>query len=90
MSRKDDFCVECGRDLECELCSIEDGLVREWVMKARGVARSKGLLSVAGLPAAGRVADVPTPDVEPRAGEPNQPAMTSLPSDPTQEKEYRA
>jgi hypothetical protein len=28
----------------CELCSIEDGLVREWLSKARAVARSKGLL----------------------------------------------
>jgi len=29
---------------DCALCSIEDGLVREWVMKARAVAKSKGLL----------------------------------------------
>jgi hypothetical protein len=28
----------------CPLCSIDDGLVREWVWKARDVARSKGLL----------------------------------------------
>lgn len=26
----------------CGLCSIDDGLVREWVMKARAVARAKG------------------------------------------------
>lgn len=31
-------------DFPCPLCSIEDGLVREWVMKARSVARSKGYL----------------------------------------------
>lgn len=28
----------------CPLCSIDDGLVREWVSKARAVARAKGLL----------------------------------------------
>jgi hypothetical protein len=28
----------------CPLCSCDDGLVREWVQKAREVARSKGLL----------------------------------------------
>lgn len=31
-------------DFPCPLCSIDDGLVREWVSKARSVAKSKGLL----------------------------------------------
>ena len=37
-------CVLVRSATPCELCSIEDGLVREWVMKARVVAKSKGLL----------------------------------------------
>jgi len=35
----------------CELCSIDDGLVREWVQKAREVANSKGLLRAPGAAA---------------------------------------
>jgi hypothetical protein len=33
------------RDLPC-VCHIDDGLVQEWVAKARAVAKSKGLIAV--------------------------------------------
>jgi hypothetical protein len=40
----------CGRCHElssaCPLCGIDDGLVQEWVSKARSVAQAKGLLAV--------------------------------------------
>ena len=41
------FCDDCLKEVPqftCSLCTIDDGLVREWVMKVRDVARSKGLL----------------------------------------------
>lgn len=44
----------------CDLCSIDDGLVREWVSKARAVAKSKGLLGAAPEPPPSEARDTTT------------------------------